>query len=101
MLLKYLDGPHKILEWGNKSKYFLFRPTCEVPEEFGKLILSRPEKAGRFEEVKPQTEAPTQGTSIIQAELPQQAAFVCDICQKPVKSKAGLFAHKRKHKDQT
>ena len=52
MLLKYLDGPHKILEWGNQTKYFLFRPTCEVPDEFGKAILAQPEKAGRFEVVE-------------------------------------------------
>ncbi len=97
MLLKYLDGPHKILEWGNKGKYFLFRPICEVPDEFGKLILAKPEKAGRFEIVKPQTGAVAQVA--ISDEGKNVAAFVCDICQRAVRSKAALGSHKRTHKD--
>ena len=91
MILKYLDGPHTMVCWGNKVKYFLFRPTGEVPDDFGKLMLENPKKVGRFElvtEVKHgQTEAP-QNVAVL---------FVCDSCGRTAKSNAGLAAHKRKH----
>lgn len=94
MLLKYLDGPHTTVCWGNKTKYFLFRPVCEVPDEFGQLILANPGKVGRFEEVR-------NGQAKVPDLVPVLSAFVCDICQKPAKTKAGLAAHKRIHKDKT
>ena len=92
MRLRFVQGKGKTVFWSDSvdkghpdSTDFI--PEGETSDERGKRLLENPKYQGMFIEVKEETPTPKE-------------SFICDRCDFSGKTKAGLGAHKRKHKEQ-
>ena len=94
MRLRYVGGEkHITVNWKdspdpNKPEFTVFDPEGETSDERGQRLLDNPKYNGKFVKVEPPKPAEPKPT------------FTCDVCGEVKKSKAGLGAHKRKHKEQ-
>ena len=86
--IKYIGhGTSAQIDVGGKP--YICNPTAEIPDKFiGGLVLNKQFMANFV---------------VVGAVVPPPPteSLVCDVCNQPCKSKAGLSAHKRKHKDKT
>ena len=80
MRLRYLRGKEITVNWRGLNKATQFAPDADVEEELGRRLLANKELDGWFEVVVP--------------------AFVCDVCQRKLKTLAAIKSHKRTHKEQ-
>jgi len=83
--VNWSDSPDK-----NNPEFTVFEPDGETSDERGKRLLENREHRGWFMEVPP--------VEITVPEKPKET-FLCETCGETKKSKAGLAAHKRKHKE--
>ena len=88
MRLKYLKGKSIRVNWKGTDEFTLFVPFGNTSDERGQRLLDNPEFKGHFEKVESE---PVTGS--------KETVFKCDVCGFEGKSKAGLAAHKRKHKE--
>ena len=89
MRLKYLKGKAIRVNWTGTSEYTMFEPFGETSDEKGQALLDNPKYASLFEKVTTEPDKPESKTEL----------FKCETCGEFKKSKAGLGAHKRKHKE--
>ncbi len=99
MRLRFIDGKGQLVNWKNPPKGYphstFFGPEADIPVEFGERLLNNPESSGKFIRV----DVPQAAAAIAFPPIEQKPQFACDVCGKEAGSKAGLGAHKRKHKE--
>jgi hypothetical protein len=97
MRLRFLKDKRQVVNWSDSPdkkhpEFTVFDPVGETSDERGKRLIANPAYQGWFEVVPEETPAgPAE---------PEKPTFACDVCGETLRSKAGLGAHKRKHKEQ-
>jgi hypothetical protein len=95
MRLRYVRDKKIKVNWSDSPdkdnpEFTVFEPEGETSDERGKRLLENKHHRDWFVELPVPVE-------ITVAEKPRE--FICDVCGESKKSKAGLGAHKRKHKE--